>query len=261
MASVALEPASRLPLAELAAIFTAGYEDYFTPLAVDEAAFRFMVETWDIDLEVSRVALLDGEPVGICTVAVRGDRGWISGLGVGVSHRKQGIGVVLMRRVLEETRLRGLREIWLEVLVQNEPAVRLYERLGFGHVRELEVWALDELEAERHELPSLAVADALGREERPPWQRADESVAHLEGVEALGDERGSLVYRAAGGVASLLQCDARDADAAHALVAALPAEAASARWLNGPTGHPLNEALASLGGALAHRQHEMRLRL
>ena len=261
MASVALEPASRFTLAELAQIFNAGYEDYFTPFDLDEAAFRFMVETYDDDLDASRVAILDDEPVGICKVAVRGDTGWVGGLGVNVPHRNKGIGVVLMRRTIEELRARGVRELWLEVLVQNEPAVRLYERLGFEHVRELEVWSLDELETERHELPSLALEDALGREERPPWQRADASVSRLEGVHATGDDRGSLVYRVAGGVASLLQCAARDADSARGLLGALPAEASSARWINGPTGHPLNEALASLGGTLAHRQHEMLLRL
>jgi ribosomal protein S18 acetylase RimI-like enzyme len=261
MATVALEPASRFTHAELAAIFTAGYEGYFVPIVVDEAAFRFMAETYDDDLDASRVALLDGAPAGICKVAIRGDQGWVGGLGVAAPHRNKGIGVVLMRRAIEELRARGVRDLWLEVLVQNEPAVRLYQRLGFEHVRELEIWALDELVTARHELPSLRVEDALGREERPPWQRADASVARLQGLEAIGDERGTLVYRVADGVASLLQCEAADAGAARALVEALPAEAGRARWLNGPAGHPLNEALASFGGTLAHRQHEMRLRL
>ena len=256
-----IEPASGWTLAELAALFTAGYEDYFVPVVVDEAAFRFMVETFDDDLDASRVAVLDDEPVALCKVAIRGDQAWVGGLGVTLPHRNQGIGAVLMRRTIEELRARGVRDLWLEVLVQNEPAVKLYERLGFEHVRGLEIWSLDELVTDRHKLPSLAAADALGREERPPWQRADGSVAHLEGVEAVGDERGSLVYRVADGVASLLQCDAQDADAARELLRALPAEASSARWVNGPEGHPLNEALASLGGTLAQRQHEMLLRL
>jgi ribosomal protein S18 acetylase RimI-like enzyme len=258
---VRLEPASRFALAELAAIFSAGYEDYFVPVAVDEGAFRFMVETWDLDLDASQVALLDGEPVGICTVAIRGDQGWVGGLGVALPHRNRGVGVVLMRRALEELRGRGVRDLWLEVLVQNEPAVRLYERLGFEHIRELEVWSLEELVSQRHKVPSLAPTAALGREERPPWQRAKASITRLDGVEAIGDERGALVFRLADGVASLLQCDARDADAARALVRALPAETGSDQWLNGPAGHPLNEALASLGGTLAQRQHEMLLRL
>ena len=51
-----LAPASDFDLAALAAVFTAGYEGYFVPLHVDEAAVRFMVDAWDIDLGRSRVA-------------------------------------------------------------------------------------------------------------------------------------------------------------------------------------------------------------
>jgi ribosomal protein S18 acetylase RimI-like enzyme len=174
---VRLEPASTWTHARLAEVFTAGYEGYFTPIAVDEAAVGFMASSWDIDLDASRVAVVDDDPVAICTLAIRGDRGWIGGLGVAAPHRSRGIGAVLMRRVIEEARSRGVRELWLEVLVQNEPAIRLYEALGFEHVRELEVWSPDELVLNQHELPSLPVADALGREERPPWQRANESLA------------------------------------------------------------------------------------
>ena len=256
-----LEPASTRTHAELAEIFTAGYEGYFTPIAVDEAAFRFMVSAWDLDLDASRVAVVDDEPVAICTLAIRGDQGWIGGLGVAAPHRSRGIGAVLMRRVIEEARSRGVRELWLEVLVQNEPAIRLYEALGFEHVRELEVWSTEELVLNQHKLPSLAPTDALGREERPPWQRANESLAGLDGLAAFGDDRGTLVYRLSGSVASLLQCAAEDVDAARALLAGLPEETMGARWLNGPAGHPLNDALASLGATPVQRQHEMRLTL
>ena len=41
----------------------------------------------------------------------------------------------------------------------------------------------------------------------------------------------------------------------------LPAEATGLQWLNGPTGDPFNAAIATLGGTLAHRQHELRLSL
>ena len=48
-----------------------------------------------------------------------------------------------MRAVEDEARDRGVTRIWLEVLVQNEPAIKLYEKLGYEHVRDLEVWSLD----------------------------------------------------------------------------------------------------------------------
>ena len=145
MSEIAPEPASSWSHAELAEIFNAGYEGYFTPFTLDEAAFRFMSTTFDDDLDASRVLVVDGEPAGICKLAIRGDRGWISGIGIAAPHRGKGLGEALMRAVIGEARSRGLRELWLEVLTPNEPAIRLYEKLGFRNVRELEVWTLAEL--------------------------------------------------------------------------------------------------------------------
>jgi hypothetical protein len=170
-----------------------------------------------------------------------------------------------MRGVIEEARSRGLREIWLEVLVQNEPAIRLYEKLGFEHVRDLEVWTLEELLAQEHDARPVAAAEAqerIRRERtwREPWQRADGTVANLDGVEGLVSEGGAVVYRSKGGRTSLLQGVARDDAAARGLLQAL-GEALPLHWLNGPVGDPFNVAIAGLGGTQAHRQHELVLRV
>ena len=120
-------PADRFELAQLAEILSAGYEGYFVPLHLDEAALAYMVDAWDVDLARSRVALRDGEPLGIVNLAVRGDRGWIGGLGVVPAERRHGIGRKLLEAVLAE----APPVVTLEVLEQNEPAIRLYEALGF----------------------------------------------------------------------------------------------------------------------------------
>jgi ribosomal protein S18 acetylase RimI-like enzyme len=266
MVTVALEPASRWSYAELAEIFNAAYEGYFTPFALDEAAFRFMSTTWDDDLDASRVALVDGEPAGICKLAVRGDRGWIAGIGVNTPQRGTGVGKALMRNVLEEAARLGLREVWLEVLVQNEPAIRLYEKLGFETVRELEVWSLEGLVFERHKARPVPVERAQARiraerTHREPWQREDASVANYEGVEALASDRGAILFHRTADRVSLLQGVAPDEESARDLLLALPQEATSLHWLNGPSGDPFNAAIGSLGGTQAWRQHEMVLTL
>ena len=224
---VALEPASRRSHAELAEIFSAGYEDYYTPFTVDEVAFRFMSELWDDDVDASRVAVVDGDPAGIAKLAIRGDRGWIAGVGVAVPHRGKGLGEQLMRAVIEGARARGLREIWLEVLVQNEPAIRLYEKLGFGTVRELEVWTLENLQDGEPLVASAEEAHArirAGRASREPWQRADETVANSTGLEGVVHEDGSLLFRRSGDRLSLLQGLASDQAAAERLLRSLPPE-------------------------------------
>ena len=58
-------PADTLGLEQLAAVFNAGYEGYFVPMHVDAATVGPMLALWDVDLARSRVALRDGEPIGI----------------------------------------------------------------------------------------------------------------------------------------------------------------------------------------------------
>jgi ribosomal protein S18 acetylase RimI-like enzyme len=266
MTTVALEPASRWTYAELAEIFNAGYKGYFTPFSLDETAFRFMSMTWDDDLDASRVALVDGEPAGICKLAIRGESSWISGIGISVPHRRQGVGEELMRGVIDQARTRGLSEVWLEVLTPNEPAIRLYEKLGFRTVRQLEIWTLEGLVFQKHKVSPVPLERAKARiaherREREPWQRADESVAHYDDVEALESDRGAVLFRRGGERVWLLQGVAADADAARALLESLPADATALQWLNGPEGDPFNAAIASLGGTHAWSQHEMVLEL
>jgi ribosomal protein S18 acetylase RimI-like enzyme len=275
MSSVALESASRFTHSELAEIFNAGYEGYYTPFTVDEEAFLFMSTIWDDDLQASRVAVADGDPVGICKLAIRGDRGWIAGIGIAPAHRGKGVGEALMRGVLDGGRERGLREVWLEVLVQNEPAIRLYEKLGFERVRDLEVWTLDSVPGDGGAAPRVPGDGGAAprvpleqaqerirreRQEREPWQRADETVAHLDEVAGLEGEGGAVLFRTKGGRTSLLQGVADDAAAACGLLQAL-GDAMPLQWLNGPEGDPFNAAIGALGGTLAHQQHELLLRL
>ena len=101
---------------------------------------------------------------------------------------------------------------------------------------------------------------ARERREREPWQRADESVADYEGVEALESDGSAILFRHSGDRMSLLQGVAADKDAARDLLRSLP-EAAALHWLNGPEGDPFNAAIEALGGTRSWTQHEMLLEL
>jgi ribosomal protein S18 acetylase RimI-like enzyme len=46
-------------------------------------------------------------------------------------HRRQGIGSALVRHAEQWTKQRGDRKISLQVFVQNQPALNLYEKLGY----------------------------------------------------------------------------------------------------------------------------------
>ena len=222
-----------------------------------------MARSWDYDLGGSLVASDGGEDIGLCMLAVRGSNAWIGGVGVIAGRRGEGIGEQLMRASEDRARGRDVEGVWLEVLVQNEPAVKLYEKLGYSHVRDLEVWSLDGgLVLQEHKVPSVPVADALGRSgERLPWQRADASVATLADACAVADTRGSLIYRTSGGIASIIQLAAADEDAIRGLLGSLPDETTGVHYVNAPEGDPVSAVLESLGATQTARQHEMLLRL
>jgi GNAT superfamily N-acetyltransferase len=236
-------PASGYPDEELARLFTAGYEGYFTPMHVDGPTFRFMVGAWDIDLAKSRVALDGGEPVGIANLGVRGDRGWIGGIGVVPQARRRGVGRLLMEALLAE----APPTVQLEVLEQNEPAIRLYESLGFERVRVLEVWTLADAPA----VEARSVEPAPLGQPGLPWQRADASLpAEYLRIEVDG---GAMLYRERDGRLGVLQLEARDEDAAAKLLSrGLPLS-----YVNVPEGDPASAALARLGGKLDLRQFEL----
>lgn len=54
---------------------------------------------------------------------------WINEVGVGESHRRQGLAKALMQAVFEAGRAAGCREAWVLTEADNGPAVALYESL------------------------------------------------------------------------------------------------------------------------------------
>ena len=244
-----LVPADTFSFDELAAVFNAGYEGYVVPLQVDPTTLESMVNAWDVDLTRSRIALRDGgEPIGIALLAVRGERGWVGGLGVAAGARREGIGRALMEAVLAE----APPVVRLEVIEQNEPAIRLYDELGFRRVRLLEVWTLT---AEVDHADARTVEPSPPGEPDPAWQRAAESLP--AGYERIEVDGGAAAILVRGERVSVFQIAADDEPAARALLQAARGRGASVHVVNIPVGSVASGALAELGGSLDLRQHEL----
>jgi len=62
-------------------------------------------------------------------------KGHIVSLAVDKGQRRQGIGFALAEEAMRRMRAAGLKECFLEVRVTNEPAIKLYEKLGFKVIR------------------------------------------------------------------------------------------------------------------------------
>jgi len=81
------------------------------------------------------VALVGGEIVGRLSVArdTHPASAHVADLGlvVAASHRRRGIGSLLLEHAVAWARAAGVRKLELHVFPWNEPAIRLYETFGF----------------------------------------------------------------------------------------------------------------------------------
>ncbi len=183
--TIRIESAAGLSLPALTELFNAGYAGYIVPVGVNEAYLRNHIQQFDISLEHSAVALDDERPVGFAFLGIRGTRGWVAGVGVATEYRQQGVGRRVMLALLDNARAAGLTSVQLEVIVGNDKAHVLYQKIGMqdtGRVLVLErkpapveavAWA--GALADGDVQTALAAFDALHTRANV-WQREPQSI-------------------------------------------------------------------------------------
>ncbi|MDY6407866.1 MAG: ribosomal protein S18-alanine N-acetyltransferase [Pseudomonadota bacterium] len=65
----------------------------------------------------------------ICSLAL--DEMEIISIGVLPKYRKMHLGSNLMAELIKFAKMRGVKKIFLEVSIQNQPAINLYQKFGF----------------------------------------------------------------------------------------------------------------------------------
>jgi ribosomal protein S18 acetylase RimI-like enzyme len=136
--SRSVAPASNYTFDQLATIYNQARVDYIVPMPMNGKRMSEYVRYYDIDLSASFIAL-NGyhQETGVAMLGVRGDRSWVTRLGVIPERRGSKVGQYLVENLLEESRRRKIRRVQLEVILGNEPAYKLFCKLGFQHVRDL----------------------------------------------------------------------------------------------------------------------------
>lgn len=139
--SLTSERANAVALDALTDAFNAAFAGYLIPMWYSADALASMIAMNDVHLDAS-LLLRDasGAAVAIGLLGIRGDRGWVAGMGVIPTYRGQGIGRALLESLIAQCRARGLRHLQLEVLDENRPARALYTALGFREVRPLSIY-------------------------------------------------------------------------------------------------------------------------
>jgi ribosomal protein S18 acetylase RimI-like enzyme len=268
--------AATASLEAYAAAITAAFEGYPVQIAFTPQMLSRRVRFEQHDLESSLLAVEGDEAVGMAGLAIRGDRGWVSGFGVVPAWRRRGLGRRLMSALLERAREYGLRQLSLEVLAGNTAALRLYEDAGMRVTRDLLVLerAADYAPpaAGRARTPKEAPAGELLRHywrlhpEPPAWQRELPSLlaADLRGLYVGGRRRprayALLGYGRDGNIYSS-DLAAAGAEDAGEMCAALGRVAGPMRVVNEPERGPYAAPLLKHGFREVMRQHEMTMEL
>jgi ribosomal protein S18 acetylase RimI-like enzyme len=187
-------PLNSLSAHEAAALFNRSFEGYFVPVQFSESAFLTFVQRDDIDFDASQILLGEDRPVGIALIACRRNASRMGGFGIISEFRGKGAGSWFVKRLLDDARQRGESQMFLEVITQNEAAVRLYEGHGFTRIRQLLGFKAERppgyVDANLQACEQILILDMIRAYGLPdlPWQLEADT---LQSVSSFGYRLGS----------------------------------------------------------------------
>ncbi|MFC4411404.1 GNAT family N-acetyltransferase [Chungangia koreensis] len=124
-----------LSFKEASELFNKGFEGYSIPMSPPLDAYVARFGNEGLSPECSVVMLEDEKPIGFVLQGIREVDGkkisWNGGTGIIPSHRGKGLGRQLMEGAEQVLREKGVHISTLEALSMNEPAIRLYQSVGY----------------------------------------------------------------------------------------------------------------------------------
>jgi ribosomal protein S18 acetylase RimI-like enzyme len=172
---------------ELAQILCHCFENYIVRFVIDGATFARRFGAEDLSLNDSIIVTHQQQPVALALISRRGLHSRVSALSIRPEMRGKGLGKALMQRIVADARERGDRQLSLEVIEGNDPAIALYHQAGLRIVRTLTGHQSGELAAAEivplQEIDPLFVSHRLTAEGATslPWLIAAESLFKLPG--------------------------------------------------------------------------------
>lgn len=183
-----LVKASQYSVEDLTEAYNQTRVDYMVPMPMNAARLAEYIHVYDVDLDQSLVALDRDQVIGLGMLAVRENRSWITRLGLVANSRGKGTGKALMEGLLANSEALGIPKTMLEVIKGNDPAHKLFLKLGFQNTGELLILR----RAPKPTEPSTAKVYPMNRGDiifhlnnRPKmaaWTNQTESLAQVKGV-------------------------------------------------------------------------------
>ena len=203
--------------------FIGGFADYIIKFELSERQFQNHITLNAVDLDRSAGCFAGKKPIGL---SLNGFGAWEgkptvydAGTAVLPEYRRRGVSRSMFDWMIPMFMDEGFEQFLLEVITTNDPAIRLYEQLGFNRTRELLLLESEPTidlgreptvdveirEIHRHE----NIPYELFWEGKPSWQNSVEAVARsvqmkrLFGAFVYGECVGYIVFSA--GVGRLAQ--------------------------------------------------------
>ncbi|WP_346895072.1 GNAT family N-acetyltransferase [uncultured Roseibium sp.] len=200
---IAITTADQLSTAALHAAMLEAFSDYVVPMRPTLAQFTAMLCQRSFDPKLTSVALENGGLIALWLIGCRESTGYLISSGTLPGWRGKGLAQRLASNSEALLKRAGVTSLQLEVISTNAQAIRVYEKLGFQAIRDLQCYAwhgIPEAPRQAHAVTEQdwqamkpAVSDF--RDWRPSWQNADEAVANL------GDRLVSLTVETEGKIA------------------------------------------------------------
>lgn len=129
-------------LQELSELFNAAFADYLVKIELTLENLQDKFDSEDVCLEHSVGLFSEGKPVGFIFHAIRnsdsGKLAYNAGTGVVPVFRGKNATVQLYEYILPKLAKSGVKEVVLEVIDKNVPAIKSYKKVGFNILQELE---------------------------------------------------------------------------------------------------------------------------
>ena len=160
---------SQCTLDEILTAWNDGFEGYFVQIKMNAEVFLNRLVGEGLSPNHSIVAFDDNKPVGIVLNGFRNVEGkkiaWNGGTGVAPDYRGKGVSRSLMEETLALFKQENVDTSTLEVIKENERAIKLYEKYGY-EISDHLLFITGEYESKISE--SLGVKDELLRPEQLP---------------------------------------------------------------------------------------------
>jgi ribosomal protein S18 acetylase RimI-like enzyme len=128
--------------------FMTAFADYSQDIShITETYFTNRAIKNGVNYQTSAGVFFQGEVVGFTLVATDQFNGSYSAFdaftGIAKPHRGQGLAKAMFEFIVPKLKANGVETFYLEVLQDNEPAVRAYQKAGFAITRELDAFSIE----------------------------------------------------------------------------------------------------------------------